>query len=80
MGGSENSSAIDRAPGARSKSAEFVETSILVTELQRCENAGFHFHASPFGTRIEGDMVIFKISKCARGMNPGVSANAYGSY
>ena len=29
---------------------------------------------------IEGLMVIFKISKCARGMNPGVSAHAYGSY
>ena len=29
---------------------------------------------------IEGVMVIFNISKCARGTNPGVSAHAYGSY
>jgi len=26
------------------------------------------------------EMVIFNISKCARGTNPGVSAHAYGSY
>ena len=48
---STNSADLERAPGARSVGEEFVETSILVTELQWCENMGFHFHASPFGTR-----------------------------
>ena len=47
---------MERAPGARSIGEEFVETSILVTEFQRCENTGFHFHAAPFGTRsLEGE-------------------------
>ena len=46
---SANSADLERAPGARSIGEEFVETSILVIELQRCENMGFHFHAAPFG-------------------------------
>ena len=40
---STNSPDLERAPGARSIGEEFVETTIIVTELQRCENAGFHF-------------------------------------
>ena len=32
------------------------------------------------GISLMGDMVIFKISQCARGINPGVPAHAYGSY
>ena len=37
-------------------------------------------HRCVFETLIEGEMVIFKILKCARENAPGVSAHAYGSY
>ena len=47
----ENSSDLERAPGARSIAAEFSKCIILVVELLRCENTGFHIHAAPFGTR-----------------------------
>ena len=51
MGGSEFSSELEGAPGARSIADEFSDPPILVIESQRCENTGFHFHAAPFGTR-----------------------------
>ena len=49
----ENSSDLERAPGARSIGEEFFDATILVVEyeLQWCENMGFHFHAAPFGSR-----------------------------
>ena len=44
---------LERAPGARSIGEEFFETTILVIELQKCENTGFHFHAAHFvGSRL----------------------------
>ena len=41
----------ERAPGARSIAVEFLEVRMAIQKLQRCENATFHFHAAPFGTR-----------------------------
>ena len=48
---SENSSDLERAPGARSIAVEFSEVRMAVQKLQRCENTTFHFHAAPFGIR-----------------------------
>ena len=48
---SENSSDLERAAAAASIAAEFSECTILVIELQRCENTAFHFHTAPFGNR-----------------------------
>ena len=48
---STDSTDLERVPGTRTIADEFVETTILVTEIQRCENTRFHVHAAPFGTR-----------------------------
>ena len=47
----EKSSDLERVAATRSIAVEFSEFTILVIELQRCENTAFHFHAAPFGTR-----------------------------
>ena len=47
----ENSAAIDRAPGARSKSVEFLEVRVAISPLQRCEDtAGPHKSDTHFGS------------------------------
>ena len=46
---SENSSDLERAPGARSIAIEFLEVRMAVQKLQRCANRSFHFHVAPFG-------------------------------
>ena len=51
MVNSENSSDLERVAATRSIAVEFSEFTILVIELQRCENTAFHFHAAPFGAR-----------------------------
>ena len=51
MVNSENSSDLERVAATRSIAVEFSEFTILVIELQRCENTAFHFHAAPFGIR-----------------------------
>ena len=47
----ENSSDLERAPGARSIGDEFSGVHIIVQHLEKCENTAFHIHAAPFGTR-----------------------------
>ena len=51
MVNSENSSDLERVAATRSIAVKFSEFTILVIELQRCENTAFHFHAAPFGIR-----------------------------
>ena len=47
----ENSADLSLGRRPKLKSAEFSKCIILVVELLRCENTGFHIHAAPFGTR-----------------------------
>ena len=51
MVNSENSSDLERVAATRSIAVEFSDFTILLIELQRCENTAFHFHAAPFGIR-----------------------------
>ena len=69
MVNSENSSDLERVAATRSIAVKFSEFTILVIELQRCENTAFHFHAAPFGirTRIErmrsGEVVHMSVNR-----------------
>ena len=47
----ENTSDLERAPGAHSIADEFLGGLSIVNELQNCENTAFHIHAPPFGIR-----------------------------
>ena len=48
---SENSSDLERAPGARSIADEFSVVRMAVQKLKRCENTAFHIRAALLGGR-----------------------------
>ena len=67
---------LERAPGARSIGEEFFETTILVIELQKCENTGFHFHAAHFGIQTLRSSALHRVPGSTSSSSPAAVALA----